>query len=53
MQDGCQVYIDSYMAPNGSWIMVHGHLDCFQKPHPGGLPDTKAGDHGTPNTHNR
>ena len=35
------------------WIMVHGHLDCFQKPHPGGLPDTKAGDHGTPNTHNR
>ena len=30
MQDGCKVYMDSYMASNGS--CVHGHLDSFQKP---------------------
>jgi hypothetical protein len=22
MQDGCKVYMDSYMASNGSWFMV-------------------------------
>ena len=33
--------------------MVHGHLDCFQKPSLGGRPHTKRGDHGTPNAHNR
>ena len=47
MQDGCKVYMAS------TWIMFHGHLDCFQKPPLGGRPNTKPGDHGTPNTHNR
>jgi hypothetical protein len=28
MQDGCKVYMDSYMASNGS--CVFGHLDYFQ-----------------------
>jgi hypothetical protein len=22
MQDGCQVYMDSYMASNGSWFLI-------------------------------
>ena len=35
------------------WIMFHGYLDCFQKPPLGGSSNTKAGDHGTPNVHNR
>jgi hypothetical protein len=31
MQDGCKVYMDSYMAPNGSrfmvtWIVFKNHL---------------------------
>ena len=34
------------------WIVIHGHLDCFQKPTRGGRPNTKPGDHGTLNTHN-
>ena len=33
--------------------MFHGHLDSFQKPPLGGRPNTKPGDHGTPNAHNR
>ena len=33
--------------------MFHGHLDYSQKPPLGGRPDTKLGDHGIPNTHNR
>jgi hypothetical protein len=33
--------------------MFHGHLDYFQKPPLGGRPNTKPGDHETPNTHNR
>jgi hypothetical protein len=33
--------------------MFHGHLDCFQKPSIGGRPNTRPGDHGTMNTHNR
>ena len=32
--------------------MFHGHLDYFQKPSLGGIPDTKLGDHATPNAHN-
>jgi hypothetical protein len=51
MQDGCKVYMDSYMALNG--IMFHGHLDYIQKPSLGGRPNTKPGDHDTPNAHNR
>jgi hypothetical protein len=35
------------------WIVFHGHLDYFQKPSLGGRPNTKPGDHGTPNAHNR
>ena len=34
------------------WIMVHGHLDYVQKPPLEGRPNTKLGDHGTPNVHN-
>ena len=28
MQDGCKVYMNSYMASNG--IMFHDHLDYFK-----------------------
>ena len=49
MQDGCTVYMNSYMASKGH---VHGHLDYFQKPPLGGGPTTKLGDHGTQNVHN-
>jgi hypothetical protein len=38
------------MALNGS--CVDGHLDNFQKSPLGGRPNTKPGDHGTPNAHN-
>ena len=34
------------------WIMLHGHLDYFQKPPLGGKPNTRPGDYGTPNAHN-
>ena len=33
--------------------MFHGHSDYFQKPPLGGRPNTKPGNHGTPNAHNR
>ena len=32
--------------------MFHGHLNYFQKPPLGGMPNIKPGDHGTPNAHN-
>ena len=51
MQDGCEVYMDSYMASNGSCFMVAWTI--FQKPPLGGRPNTKPGDHGTSNAHNR
>ena len=51
MQDGCKVYMDSYVASNGS--CVHAHLDYFQKPPLGGRANTKPRHHGTPNAHNR
>ena len=35
------------------WIMLHGHLDCFQKPPFGGGLDTKPGDPCILNAHNR
>ena len=49
MHDGCR-------SPHGllhdiKWTMFHGHLDYFQKMPLGGKPNTKPGDHGTPNTH--
>ena len=50
MEDGCKVYMDSYIGME--WIMFHNHLDYFQKPPLGGRPNTKLGDHGTPNAHN-
>ena len=34
-------------------IMFHGHLDYIQEPPLGGRPNTKPGDYGTPNAHNR
>ena len=33
--------------------MFRGHLNYFQKPHLGGRPNTKLGDHDIPNVHNR
>ena len=38
MQDGSKVYVDSYVASNGS--CVHGHLDYFPKQPLGGRPNT-------------
>jgi hypothetical protein len=32
--------------------MFHGHLDYFRQPPLGGRPNTKPGDHGTPNSQN-
>jgi hypothetical protein len=52
MQDGCKVYVDPYMASNGS--CCSGYLDYFQKPPLGGRPNTKPSeDHGTLNARNR
>ena len=50
MQDGSKVYMNSYMAPNGSCFIVY--MDYFWKPSLGGRPNTKPGDHGNPNSHN-
>ena len=46
-----KVYINSYVASNGSCFM--GDLNYFQRPPLGGRPNTKSGDHDTPNAHNR
>jgi hypothetical protein len=51
MQDGCNSLHE--FLHDIEWIMFHGHLDYFQKPPLGGRSNTKPGDHGTPNTHNR
>ena len=45
-----KVYMDSYMASNGSSFMVTWTI--FKKSPLGGSPTTKLGDHGTPNAHN-
>ena len=50
MQGGCRVYMDAYMAWNGSCFMVTWTI--FKKPPLGGRPNTKPGDHGTLNAHN-
>jgi hypothetical protein len=50
MQDGCTVYVDSYMASNGSCFMVTWSV-C-QNPSLGGRLNTKHGDHGILNAHN-
>ena len=39
--------------PGIEWIMFHGHLDYDSKPPLGGRPNTKLGDHNTPNAHSR
>jgi hypothetical protein len=50
----CKMDVKSTWIPTCiKWIMLHGHLDCFQKPPLGGRPNTKLGDHGTPNAYNR
>ena len=49
MQDGCKVYVDSYMASNGSCFMVTWTIS--KKSSLGGKPDTKWEDHGTLNAH--
>ena len=51
MQDGYKVYMDSYMVSKGS--CVHGYLDYYQKSSLRSRPNTKPGDHGTPDTPNR
>ena len=51
MHNGCKVYMDSYMASNGSCI--HAHLDNFQNPPLEGRPNRKPGYHGTPTVHSR
>jgi hypothetical protein len=52
MPDGCEVYIDPYMALIESCFMVA--WTTFKKPLLGGRPNTKPlGDHGTLNAHNR
>jgi hypothetical protein len=52
MQDGCKKY--------STWIPTWHQMDhvswspgLFSKPPLGGRPNTKPGDHGTPNGHNR
>ena len=50
MQDGCKVYMN--FLGGIQWIMFHGHLDYSQYPPLGDSPNTKPGDHGTPNAHN-
>ena len=50
MQDGCKVYMDSYMASNGPCFMV---TLLFSKTPFGGRPNAKPGDQGPPNAHNR
>ena len=52
MQDGCKVYMDTFLHGIDR-IVSHGHLDNFQEPPLGGKPDTKPGNHGFLNTHNR
>ena len=51
MQDGCKVYVDSYVALNGSCFMVIWTI--FKNVLFRGRPNTKLGDHGTPNVQNR
>ena len=51
LQDGCKS-LHGFLR-GIEWIMFHGHLDYFQKRPLGSRPNTKLGDHGTPNAHNR
>ena len=50
----CNMDVESTWFLHGiEWTMVHGHLDYYKKPFFGGRLNTKPGDHGTPNAHNR
>ena len=51
MRDGCKS-LHGFLR-GIEWIGFHGHLDYFQKPPLGGRFNTKLGDHGTLNAHNR
>ena len=51
MQDGCKS-LHGFLH-SIQWIVFRGHLDYFQKPPLGSRSNTKPGDHGTPNAHNR
>jgi hypothetical protein len=53
MQDGCKLYVNLYVAPNGSCFMVVCWTVFKNKPSFGGRPNTKWGDHGTPRSHSR
>ena len=48
---GCKVYMDSYLASNGPCFVLTWFL--LKEPPLGGRPNTKPGDHGTLNAHNR
>ena len=48
-QDGCKVYMDPYMASNGSFFMVTRTI--FPKPSLGDMSSTKPGDYGTPKSY--
>ena len=50
-QDGCEVYMDSYVASNGSCFMVIWTISINRLLEVG-LTQNR-GDHGTPNAHNR
>ena len=50
MQDGCKVYMDSYMTSNRLCLMVTWIISK-KTPH-GGMPNTKPGNRGTPNAYN-
>ena len=51
MQDGCKVYMASYMASSGSCFMVTWTISKNHFLEVGA--HTNLGDHGTPNAHNR
>ena len=48
----CECKMDVSSTWNPTWHQI-GHLDCFPKQPLRGRPNTKPGDHGTPNVHNR
>ena len=52
MQDGCEVYVDSYMASNESCFMVTW-TTFKNRPLEGRPNKKKPRDHGIPNAHNR
>ena len=49
LEYGCQVYLKSYMASNGS--CVHGRFGYYHKLPLGGRPNTQSGDYGTSKSH--